>query len=353
MSSRVPQGQQRPSIKVDLVDKDKVAKVKEQLRLIRERRPQFKTLQAQVNRGRAQKNTYLTEIDSVQRDVDRITNISTYIRRKIQFYQVAAGSLQKQIDDTAKAVCQAPPDYLNPNWLRDANAELLADITAWAVVLEVQEDEKVCSLEAKRQQRVELIKKKTETDGKIRETQAETQLTMQNIQHLKRDRDQLRIFMHDHADRTFRSSTDYDAYLRRHELNQSLRYIEHRIRFVQNLNLAKLREVCSVYKMWLTSTKKDNAVLYDAVSRAWKWLPKNKVATGCRRLKHRIFGEDLDGEHEEMLEEQLAAVQRVAQLCDLQRSNFELTVKLEYSDLVSHFLRVMKVVLETQSTEGT
>lgn len=133
---------------------------------------------------------------------------------------------------------------------------------------------------------------------------------------------------------------------------QTMRSLEHRILFVRDLNNTRLKEVCSIYRLWLSAVRKDNTVLYNAVISAWKWTPKNKVASGCRKVKHRMLSQGVPSTQSEVLESQICASDCLMSLCEIQRNNFELAVKVEYSDLITHFLQLMQIIVTSQKVQS-
>ncbi|OQV11634.1 hypothetical protein BV898_14056 [Hypsibius exemplaris] len=356
MSSSVSQGQGQSKVTLATTSAAKkattssTAEVQAQLKEIRQRRLAYKEYQARVHTGRAKRDALLSETEHCEKDIENIETIAVYVRRKIEFYTVACAALQQEIADARNNADQhRPTDYLNEEWLLETNADLLAEITAESTVVEVANQEKLEELKKRAAATVEFVERKALLEVGIEELRMEARATVRNIQNVTHDRDDLRLFMHEHADRTFQTAGDHDSYTRRQETAQELRSLEHRITFVCELNDSKVKEICSAYRCWLARIRKDNSVLYETVAAAWRWTPKSRLAKSCRRVKHKIFHQAAVPEQAALLDDQAESVEKMLILCDLQRDNFELSVKLSYSELVAHFLRILRIVTEDQT----
>ncbi|GAU87799.1 hypothetical protein RvY_00597 [Ramazzottius varieornatus] len=284
----------------------------DQIRRIRLNRDPYKALQSQVRAARARKQELISEVESCTRDIANIDIIGTYVRRKVEFYTVACGALQKEIDDArAFRKGQGQRDYLSESWLTAANTDLLATIVTDTAVNEAEVKERWEELMKRRQATMEYKSRKGQIDKRIGKIRVEAHQTTRAIQIAKSDRDALRIFMHEHADRHFQTVGEYDTYIRRQEIAQSLKALEHRIAFVSDLNQAKVKEVCSAFRFWLERVKRDNVQLYEVCVAAWKWTPTNRFVKACRSLQHKAFNQRMPAEQAKLLEEQTKAIQQM------------------------------------------
>ena len=167
-----------------------------QIRQIRLKREPYKALQSQVRAARARKQEVISETDSCTRDIANIDIIGTYVRMKVQFYTVACGAIQKEIDD-ARAFRLGQRDYLSEVWLTTANTDLLADIVTSSAINEAEVKERREELQRRKQATVEYQMRRGQMDKRISRIRVGAHKTTRAIQMVKSDRDALRTFMHE------------------------------------------------------------------------------------------------------------------------------------------------------------
>ena len=147
------------------------ADVQAQLREIGQKRVAYKEYQARVQAGRAKREALLSETASCTKDLENIEAIDVYVRRKIEFYTVAAGALQREIEEARSDAGRrlrrrGPTDYLNEEWLAESNADLLADITVESVIAEVVSQETRKEIERRDRTTAEYRRRRAEMENR-------------------------------------------------------------------------------------------------------------------------------------------------------------------------------------------